>query len=336
MSGHRRGHPVSPTNAGMPDRGGMGLGPLVCPHSHGDLREGSIHMTSDEISGIGLANVGNLPPDVLVLTVTNINRGTRKARQAQATAESTKLYLQAGVRLICKEFSPEARENEDGEETVPPFFAWLSRTKVVAEAKKEAEETGSSQVPTTDQMRDKWDPHRHYLADLLRVAVAIEYGYSAAYQDPDQSIDLGPDNITEFIHETAYRDMRGVLQSPTFRISLLAAVVSQREPELQAAIQDAYQVTSAGWSRFYEDAMRACGLRLRSGITINEFTMILTAVAEGLAIRGLADTTANVIDHKRRRSLLGTAAMAMTLACCERDDDAASLTIEEFLAKSWS
>jgi hypothetical protein len=292
-------------------------------------------MTSEGSFGTTPTNVGNLPPDALVSAVTNINRGTRKARQAQAMAESTKLYLQAGVHLISKEFSPEAREDEDGEETVPPFFAWLSRAKVVAEAKRVAEETGSSQVPTTDQMRDKWDPHRHYLADLLRVAVAIEYGYSAAYQDPGHPNDLEPGDLAEFIHETAYRDMRGVLLSPTFRISLLAAIVAQREPELQAAIQDAYQVTSAGWSRFYEDAMRACGLRLRSGITINDFTMILTAVAEGLAIRGLADTTANVIDHEQRRSLLGTAAMAMTLACCERDDDTASLTIEEFLARAW-
>ena len=75
---------------------------------------------------------------------------------------------------------------------------------------------------------------------------------------------------------------------------------------------------------------RARGLRLRPGITLDDCADLLAAVANGLALRALADPAAPVIDRAQRRCLLGTAALALIAGCVERaDSDGDSLSLEE-------
>jgi hypothetical protein len=292
-------------------------------------------MNSADNAGVGSRDVYTLSDEVLRKTVTRINRTHRRTREAQATEASTKLYLQAGVHLIIKEFSPEARENEDGDETTPPYVAWLSRARVVDEAKKLALEPGRGGTPTADQLRDKWEPHRNYLADLLGVAMALEFDWVGGTQSgalADEGIDI--QDLTSLIHEVAYRDLKQLIESPTYRIILLAAVIAQREPDIQLALEDTYHSATATWIELYESLMTAMGFRLRQGITMSDFAVMLGAASEGLAVRKLGDPAAHVIDHEKRRSMLGTIVIAMAAACFERADSAESITVEEFLLKS--
>ena len=79
----------------------------------------------------------------------------------------------------------------------------------------------------------------------------------------------------------------------------------------------------------YEEVLQSRGLRIRAGITLDDCGIVLAAVADGLALRALADPAAPVIDHARRRCLLGTAVLALIAGCVERAEDGDGLPLEE-------
>lgn len=56
---------------------------------------------------------------------------------------------------------------------------------------------------------------------------------------------------------------------------------------------------------------------------------MLAAIADGLALRALADPTAPVIDSARRRCLLGTAVFAFIAGCAENAEDGDGLALEQ-------
>jgi len=57
---------------------------------------------------------------------------------------------------------------------------------------------------------------------------------------------------------------------------------------------------------------------------------MLTAFAEGLGLRIIAETNTRLIDHERRESLLGKAALAIAIACIDTGD---GLTLEQMVAQ---
>lgn len=73
-------------------------------------------------------------------------------------------------------------------------------------------------------------------------------------------------------------------------------------------------IRSAGlWKIIYARFLQSRGLWLRPGTSPADFADLLTAVAEGLALRQLADPNAQVVE----RSLLGKAALALIRGCLE-------------------
>ena len=56
---------------------------------------------------------------------------------------------------------------------------------------------------------------------------------------------------------------------------------------------------------------------------------MLAALADGLALRALADPTARVVDHDQRRCLLGTASLALIAGCLEHPDHSDGLSLEQ-------
>jgi hypothetical protein len=64
-------------------------------------------------------------------------------------------------------------------------------------------------------------------------------------------------------------------------------------------------------------------------VTLADLTDILTALAEGIGMRMLADPDAQLVDHERQQSLLGKAALAIAAACIDTGD---GKSLEELLA----
>jgi hypothetical protein len=88
-------------------------------------------------------------------------------------------------------------------------------------------------------------------------------------------------------------------------------------------------VNSPRWKQFYDQFLRSHGLRLRPGGTLDDCADMLVAVADGLAMRALADPAARILDHARQRSLLGTAVLALIAGCVERADPGDGVPLEQ-------
>ena len=56
---------------------------------------------------------------------------------------------------------------------------------------------------------------------------------------------------------------------------------------------------------------------------------MLTALADGFALRGLSDPQAPLLDHDRHRSLLGTAALALILSFGQQTGESAGFVIDD-------
>jgi hypothetical protein len=59
---------------------------------------------------------------------------------------------------------------------------------------------------------------------------------------------------------------------------------------------------------------------LRPGITLDEFTVMLTGMAEGLGLRHIGELGGRVIDHHHRRALLGKAVNLLIAAAIDPGD----------------
>lgn len=68
-------------------------------------------------------------------------------------------------------------------------------------------------------------------------------------------------------------------------------------------------------------------MEIRPDISVQEVSDILQALVDGISVRMAADPNASLVDHERRRSLLGKAALAIIAACVDSGD---GLTLEEF------
>jgi hypothetical protein len=94
-------------------------------------------------------------------------------------------------------------------------------------------------------------------------------------------------------------------------------------------LAESYQGVQEPWKEVCAEVLQCRGLRLRPGITLDDFVSLLIAIGEGVGLRILADPDAKLLDYGERRSLLGTGGLALILGCIERDEDADGQTLEQ-------
>jgi hypothetical protein len=63
---------------------------------------------------------------------------------------------------------------------------------------------------------------------------------------------------------------------------------------------------------------------------------ILAGMAEGLALRLTATSDSDIIDDKKRRSLLGTGALAVLASVTTRKDGGDGLSFDQYLRDAFS
>ena len=262
-----------------------------------------------------------------------LKRRALKFRARQANDPVTAAYLCAAVRLIQHHLGPGANrvpaDMGDPDSITRPLLSFLSQRAVseeVAHNPPPFHRKGSQRT-----MRDRWEPHSNFIADVLRFCLWA-WHYPAQHIDEaadpiDESI-RGPDPVRG-LHRLCYWDLTRMVDTPAFRLGLIAAAAAEGDPVISEAISGRHQENDPHWKHFYEEFMRAHGLRIRAGITVDDCVVLLAAFADGLAMRALSDPAAPVIDRARRRCLLGTAALVLIAGCLERADDGDGLSLEE-------
>ena len=256
---------------------------------------------------------------------------TRRSRQANDPV--TAAYLAAAVRLIQRHLGPGAvrtpGETDDPDFIDRPLLSFLSQRAVAREVNRNPppfHRRGSSST-----IRERWEPHSHFIADVLRFGLWASH-YPASHQDEvadaKDEVIHGPDPVRG-LHQLCYWDMTRLLGTPMFRLGLIAAAEAEGDPVIGEAISGRHRENGQLWKDFYEDFLQSRGLRLRSGITLDECEVLLAAIADGLALRAIADPAAPVIDSARRRCLLGTAVLAFIAGCAENAEDGDGLALEQ-------
>jgi hypothetical protein len=255
------------------------------------------------------------------------------SRRRQANDPVTASYLAAAVRLIQRLLGPGAirtpTDPEDARSIERPLLSFLSQRAVAAEVNHNPppfHRVGS--VPT---LRERWQHQSDFIADVLRFGL-WSWHYPALHQDEvadaqDEMI-RGPDPVRG-LHRLCYWVMTSLLDTPMFRLGLIAAAEAEGDPVIGEAVSGRHQQNSPLWKSFYGEVLKSGGLRLRAGITLDDWDILLAAIADGLALRALADPAAPIVDRTRRRCLLSTAALALMAGCLERTDNDGGVPLEE-------
>lgn len=87
------------------------------------------------------------------------------------------------------------------------------------------------------------------------------------------------------------------LDAQQFLISLALRTTAQTWPELRDASLQRHRESIAAFAEFYAYLMEAYGLRMKSPLTISDFTEAMAAMGEGFAVRALEG-----IEHLRYRA----------------------------------
>ena len=254
-------------------------------------------------------------------------------RRRQANDPVTAAYLAAAVRLIQRHLGPGAirspADPADADSIERPLLSFLSQRAVAAEVNRNP--PPFHRVGRVATLRERWKRQSDFVADVLRFGL-WSWHYPARHQDEaadaKDEVISGQDPVRG-LHRLCYWDMTRLLGTPMFRLGLIAAAEAEGDPLIAAAISRRHQENSPLWKDFYGEILRARGLRLRPGITLDDCGTLLGAIADGLALRALADPAPRIIDRAQRRCLLGTAALVMIAGCAERADGADSLPLED-------
>jgi len=217
-------------------------------------------------------------------------------------------------------------QNANRHQTMP-LESWLSRPAVMHEY-----ERGNGSLPRQGDitlLRDRWDPHCNYIADLLSYGLWSHHSSLRIAQE-SAAIDslMRATDLAGAVHRAAYLHMRSALGTPAFRLRLFATALSERAPQIRTALTETYSLVTGTWSDIYGRILKSRNLRLRPGVSLEEITILLTAADQGLMMRTLIDPNERIIDHERHRSLLGNLALALIIAYVDAGD---GRSIEEML-----
>lgn len=254
----------------------------------------------------------------------NINRATAKARARCANDPTTRALVWAGLRLIEEQFvNTHGEAPDDGDEIERDLLRFVSQRSVVSEARRGWPELDVKMT----KYRDRWTSHSRYLADLVRFAITDRHWSLRVAREEAGPLLADTKDVAAAVHRIGYLDLLDS-QQPLYRFQLIAATTVDRDPVVQQAIQEMYATVTQAWATVYQEGMQNLGLTLRPGVTVEDITHILSALAEGLALRMMSDPDAKVLNHENQTSLLGTAGVALFCACVDPGD---GLTVEELL-----
>jgi hypothetical protein len=301
-------------------------------------------MIQDDRTAVGLEPAEHDDLSRVLPCVTSWYAGTRKtqtARDKLANHPLTREYLDAGLRLMGEQFRPgEAGRNGAGADGGAPggsdadspgrpaypdnavqnkqsaFFDWLSAQKIIDEVDRSGEMRGNQGT-----FEDRWPYKDYYIQDLLSYSLWARHWAREAQVAQESAAPLATsEDFVQAVHEAAYWSCQAQLANTSSRVWLIASAVSDRYPAMKTAMRKIHDRMNASWMPVYDAVVAGRGLRLRPGVTIEDLTEILSALTTGVSLHIAADSDPGLIDHARRRSLLGTAAIAVLASCIDPGD----------------
>lgn len=258
----------------------------------------------------------------------HLNRRTRRGRTRLANDPVTASYLKAGMRLLELRLGPGARRRGLGE----PLLGFLSQRAVSAAV-------GGNPAPFAQQgtvasLRDRWKAQSDFVADVINFAVWLE-NYRPGYREQraanTRKLVSGPDFVRA-VHETAYQHTAEGTAIPSVRLSLALMTEAEGDEVVARAISSMYREYLGSWKGLYEAVMRERQLRLRPGLSLDDLANALSAANDGMILRAIGDPGSGVVDESRRRSLMGSVALALIYAFLEPAEKASGLTLEQAVA----
>lgn len=261
------------------------------------------------------------------------NRSTADAQTRLANDPLTASYLCAGKGLLDGHLGPERHCECAADHDGRGLLGFLSQRNVVAAV------TGlGGRFPTQgtqSSLRDRWPSHKGFIADLISFVVWKE-NYRPGYRQYRQTVTTRLVHDRDFIRavrEVAYWHTAEGVRLPSVRLSLALMAADDGDPDIAEAISAAYRDYLGSWRGLYEDVMRARGLRLRAGLTLDDLANALSVTTDGTILRAIGDPAVGVLDHERQRSLMGTVTLAILNSFLERADDSDGLTLAQTMAR---
>ncbi len=258
--------------------------------------------------------------------VTNISGRSALTRRRLANGRETRAFLDAALDLTTELFTPSFSEQllDSDEEDARPVMSYLSRRKVLAKARNNC----GDQFPLSENMmRHRWNTHGAFLADFVSYALADKHwSLQIALSRHARDLLTAGGDFTAAVHRIAYEDLKLVLELPAYRFQLLAVATAQADSASAQALARMYKNLSQAWMSLYSNVFEHYGFEFRPGVDMEEFSILLQAMAEGLGLRLLSGVDEPLLDHEKQTSLLGTAALSLFLALVDPGD---GLTLEQ-------
>ncbi|HEX6523741.1 MAG TPA: hypothetical protein VF070_27635 [Streptosporangiaceae bacterium] len=263
-----------------------------------------------------------------------LNRRTPFARRRLANDPVTAAYLAAAVRLIQRHLGPGASRApahpDDHDSIERPVLSFLSQRAVAAEVGRNP--PPFHRMGRVSTMRERWKHQSAFIADVLRFSLSALHNYSAVREEEVASaveqIVHGPDAVRG-VHRLSSLAMTTLLSSPMFRLGLIAAAEAEGDSVIREAISERRGEVGSVWRQWCEEFLRSRGLRLRSGVTIDDFVVLLAALADGLALRTLGGSSTQALDHDGQSSLLSMGALALVAGFLESAHREESRSLEQ-------
>lgn len=273
----------------------------------------------------------------LAQVLNRLNRRTEPGRQGLANEPVTAAFLAAAMRLVHEHVGPTDDVVTDTEgdgryEFDRSLLGFLTQRAVAAEMRNNPDPFPSQGAVST--MRSIWQTQSDFIADLLNFAFWPAY-YPESYQElraVGAERLVSDTDVVEAVEDLTYRVAQSIEEIATFRLQLIAIASAGRNDEVRSALEGKYARAHALWKQVYGEFLRVRRMRLRDGMTLDEFTSIMTGMLEGSILRAISDPSTEILDHVEHRSLAGTAALAILNGCLEPVDAPDGRSLRESLA----
>lgn len=262
-----------------------------------------------------------------------LNRVTPEGRIGLANDRTTASLLAAGLRLLDQHLGPEAESSVTSERRL---LGPLS-TRRVSEAFHDNPDPFVRNGNGEGLLKDRWGPHVNYILDLIRFATSTWVYHPEARAQRSENIKRLVNGLSgmDFVHalqSIAYQHTRSAAHSPSVRLGLALLLVADGDEEVAEIVKELYEDYLRFWGDIYGGVLKARGLRLRPGLTLDRLADTLSAASDGVALRAIGNPASGVLDETHQHSLLGDLALAVVYGFLEPEEAADGLSLQEAVA----